>query len=64
LQTIRDGLTALDRFNDFRLGAKRPVVESNFDKHIRKGRELAQAFLFGEPADNALSWADRQAVTK
>jgi len=64
LQTIRDGLTALDRFNDFRLGGKRPVVESNFDKHIRKGRELAQAFLFGEPADNALSWADRQAVTK
>jgi hypothetical protein len=66
LQSIRGALNALDRFNEIRLGGSRSrsIDESNFDKHIRKARELVEAFLFGEPADNALSWADRQAVTK
>jgi hypothetical protein len=64
LQTIRGGLTALDRFNDIRLGGRKTLDESNFYSHIREARKIVEAFLFGEGAENAQAWTERQSVTK
>jgi hypothetical protein len=64
LQTIRGGLTALDHFNDIRLGGRKPLDESNFYSHIREARKIVEVFLFGEGAENAQSWTERQSVTK
>jgi hypothetical protein len=64
LQTIRGGLTALDRFNDIRLGGRKTVDESNFYSHIREASKIIEHFLFGKGAENAQSWTERQSVTK
>ena len=64
LLSVRDALTAIDHFNDIRLGGRAPVDEGNFYSYIREARQLVEDLFFGYQADNAKSCAEKQTVRK